>query len=125
MPLLIDDPRWKLEHTDNGLFFVTILQPLAANADLDAFMVAARPHLERLAPVRYMNDASYIQDSDLSVQWHLASYMKKNAPLISKSAVFGLSPVKAFMVRAVIRAAGRDNVRTFDTREECERWLLA
>ena len=39
MLLLIDDPRWKLEHTDNGLFFVTVLQPLSVNKDLERWLL--------------------------------------------------------------------------------------
>jgi hypothetical protein len=125
MPLLIDDPRWTLEHTDNGLFFVTMRYPLESIADLDEFMGLVRPHLHRLAPVLYLNDATHIQGSHLKAQWRLAEHMKRNAPYIRKSALFGVTPVKAFMVRAVVRAAGRDNVRVFDDRAGCEQWLLA
>lgn len=126
MPTLFEKPGlWTCEHTDKGIFFVRIQTPFSDVAQLDAFMDAARPHLERLQPVLYMNDATYVQGGPLTLQWRLASHMKTNAKYIKRSAVFGLTPPRAFLVRSMVRAAGRDNVKVFDTRDECERWLLS
>jgi hypothetical protein len=126
MAVLFERPGfWRCELTDRGVFFVRIQTAVVDAATLDAFMDSARPHLERLAPVRYMNDASDVQDAKLTLQWRLAQYMKENARFIAKSGVFGLTPAKAFVVRSVARAAGRTNLRVFDSRAACEEWLLS
>jgi hypothetical protein len=72
-----------------------------------------------------MNDATHIQDSTLTLQWRLANHMKANARYIKKSGVFGLTPRKAFMVRTLARAAGRTNLRVFESRAVCEDWLVS
>lgn len=125
MTLLFERPgHWIVEHTDKGIFFVRIQMTFTDAPTMDAFMDEARPHLERLQPVLYMNDATYVQDGPLGLQWRLSTHMKANARFIKRSAVFGLTPRKAFLVRTLGRASGRTNLRVFDTREECERWLL-
>jgi len=125
MPLLFErEGYWRCEHTDAGVFFVHIKQGVTQASVLDAFMDEARPHLQRLQPVLYLNDATDVQDAPLPMQWHLAQHMRRNAPFIAKSAVFGLTPARAFLVRSIVRAAGRDNVRVFPTRAACEGWLL-
>jgi hypothetical protein len=116
---------WRVEYTDNRIFFVQILAKVTTSTDLDSFMVESRPHLERLAPVLYMNDATDVQVAPLPMQFRLATYMRTNARYIAKSAVFGLTPGKAFVVRSIVRAAGRDNVKVFTTRAECEAWLTS
>jgi hypothetical protein len=125
MGMLFEKPgEWTCEHTAQGIFFVRMLMPLSSPAQLDSFMDEARPHLERLQPVLYMNDATHVQGGPLTLQWRLASHMRSNAKYIKRSAVFGLTPPRAFLVRSIVRAAGRTNVKVYDTREECERWLL-
>ena len=125
MPVLFERPGlWRCEHTDAGVFFVHIQGAVTTGDVLDEFMAQARPHLVRLAPVLYLNDATDVQEAPLPLQWRLAQHMKKNAPYIGRSALFGLTPRKAFLVRSIVRASGRDNVRIFDTRADCERWLL-
>jgi hypothetical protein len=125
MVMLFEKPgEWTCEHTERGIFFVRILLPFSDPLQMDVFMNEARPHLERLQPVLYMNDATHVQGGPLTLQWRLASYMRNNAKYIKRSAVFGLTPPRAFLVRSLARAAGRQNVRVYDTREECERWLL-
>jgi hypothetical protein len=125
MTILFEKPDlWTCELTDRGIFFVHILVNLTDVRTLDEFMATSRPHLERLQPVLYLNDATQIQDAPLTLQWRLAGHMKTNAKYIKRSAVFGLTPRKAFMVRSIVRASGRTNVKVCDTRAECERWLL-
>lgn len=116
---------WRCELTEQGIFFVHMLVSTYTVEELEAYMDEQRPHLERLQPVLFLNNATDIQEGPLNLQWRLAQHMKRNAEYIRKSALFGLTPRKAFMVRAVVRAAGRDNVRIFDTRAQCEEWLLA
>jgi hypothetical protein len=125
MVMLFEKPgQWTCEHTERGIFFVRMLMPLSSPAQLDSFMDEARPHIERLQPVLYMNDATHVQGGPLTLQWRLASHMRSNAKYIKRSAVFGLTPPRAFLVRSIVRAAGRSNVKVYDTREQCERWLL-
>jgi hypothetical protein len=126
MPVLFERPGyWTCEHTEKGIFFVHMrISTVTDVNDLNAFMEEARPHLKRLAPVLYMNDATDVQEGPLTILGTLARHMKTNAQYIKKSAIFGLTPRKSFVVRSVIRASGRDNVRVFDTRDQCETWLL-
>jgi hypothetical protein len=126
MPVLFEKPEWwRCEYTERGIFFVHMRPAVVTVEMIDAFMALARPHMQRLAPLKYMNDATDISEAPLSMQWRLARYMRENAPLIAKSGVFGMTPTKAFIARSLARAAGRTNLRVFDTREECEAWLLA
>jgi hypothetical protein len=126
MTVLLDRPgMWRCEHTDDGIFFVHVQNAVVNRELLDEFLALVQPLVEERAPVLYMNDAADVQDFPLPLQWQLAQRMKRNAPLIKRSGVFGLTPGKAFIVRSLARAAGRRNVRTFETRPECERWLLA
>lgn len=115
---------WTCELTARGIFFVHI-QCVPSIPLLDEFMAEARPHLLRLQPVLYLNDATELQDAPLTLQWRLAQHMKENAPYIARSAVFGLTAPKAFVVRSIIRASGRANIKIFDERAACEEWLLS
>ena len=62
--------------------------------------------------------------SSLNLRWKLAMRMKQNRGLIRRSAVFGLSERLTTVVRIILRASGRTNVRIFDTRDAAEKWLL-
>ena len=121
--ILTDKPNYVIEHTGRGIYFVVPRGKFTA-ATLDEFRADSWPHLERLAPVLYMNDVSQIGDASLSDQWMLAKLMRAQAHLIKRSAVYGVSPAKRIILGAVLRAAGRDNVRVVEGREQAERYLL-
>lgn len=80
MAMLFESPgRWTCELTDNGIFFVRVLVRIADAPTMDLFMETARPHLERLQPVLYMNDATFMQEGPLALHWRLSTHMKASA----------------------------------------------
>ena len=125
MPVLLDTPHYLMEHLDNGIVHVVVRGDFS-NAIIDEFERASDEHMKRLAPVLYMNDASQAGDGPLSSKWHLAALMKKRAPLVKRSAIYGMFGTRRLIVGALLRASGRaDRVGMFDTREEAERYLLS
>src|SRR3954468_468742 len=93
MPVLLDTPHYLMEHLDDlpggGIVHVVVRGDFD-HAILDRFEIESEPHMRRLAPVLYMNDASQAGDGTLSTKWRLAALMKKRAPLVKKSAIYGM-----------------------------------
>ena len=83
-----------------------------------------RPVLEAEAPVLYLNDMRRIGESSLSTKWYAAQQLKANRPLIRRSAVFGASTGLVASAGAILRVAGRDDIKLFREQEEAVAWLL-
>lgn len=113
-----------MEQLPNGIVHVVVRGDFT-HAIIDRFKAESDPHMRRLAPVLYLNDAGQAGDGPLSAKWKLAALMKERAPLVKKSAIYGMFGARRLVVGALLRASGRsDRVGLFDTREEAERYLL-
>lgn len=125
MPMLLDDPHFTMELTDNGIVFVTVIGDFD-DETVDRFDRESEPHMQRLAPVLYMNDAGRAGSSPLSARWRVAMLMKRRAPLVTGSAVFGITGANRLVAMTLLRASGRsDRVKVCNTRTEAEAWLLS
>ena len=123
--ILLDTSHYLMERLDNGIVHVVVRGDFD-NTIIERFKAESQPHMERLAPVLYMNDASQAGDGPLSAKWRLAALMKERAPLVKKSAIFGMFGARRLIIGALLRASGRaDRVGMFDTRAEAERYLLS
>jgi hypothetical protein len=73
-----------------------------------------------------MNNAGEAGDAPLAAKWQLAALVKERAPLVRKSAVYGMTGARRLVVGALLRASGRsDRVRICASRDEAERYLLS
>ena len=69
-------------------------------------------------------DARGLGDLSLADRWKLSSRMRDNRRFIARSAVFGLGTAQRFMLKVILRASGRDDLRAFERRDDAETWLL-
>ena len=53
----------------------------------------------------------------------MARRMKKNRPYIERSAIYGLAPTLDVAFRVILRASGRDDMRTFPDADSALTWL--
>ncbi|HEY4222023.1 MAG TPA: hypothetical protein VGO62_11780 [Myxococcota bacterium] len=123
MAVLVDHAQYRVELTDSGIFAVS------AKGAFDEVTVAdferqTEGHVLRLAPLRYLNDATLLHDASLSAFWSLAKLVKRRLHLVKRSAVCGVSPNKRLLVNGVLRAAGRKSAQVFERRDDAERFLL-
>ena len=123
MAILVDGPRYRIEETADGILLVNLAGD-AKDPDFDEFFGKFQHLLEERAPATVSIDAGALGESSLNLRWKLAMRMKQNRGLIHRSAVFGLSERLTTVVRIILRASGRTNVRIFDTRDAAEKWLL-
>ena len=122
MALLLDDGRYWIEAVGESTLFVS-LRGDAKDSDLDRVFGVFQPALIERAPADVLIDATSVGDSSLSVRWKLAMRMKSNRPYIRRTAIYGVSAGCEAALRILLRAAGRDNIRIFASREEAEAWL--
>lgn len=67
--------------------------------------------------------------SRLSIPWNskqrisIANTIKGNQDKIEKSAIFGMSAYISILFKVVCHLAGREDIRSFKTREEALDWL--
>lgn len=124
MSMLLDDPHYTMELTERGIVFVTVRGDVSDEV-VARFERESEPHVQRLAPVLYLNDMSQFGETPLSARWKVAELMRRRAPLMKKSAAFGMTPTRRLIAMALLRAAGRaDKVRIFASRAEAEAYLL-
>jgi hypothetical protein len=121
--ILVNDSRYLIEETGEGSLFVKLAGD-AKDPDFDEFFEKFQFLLEERAPATVLIDATSLGESSLSLRWKLAMRMKKNREFILRSAVFGLSDRISTVVRIILRASGRTNVKIFETRGDAESWVL-
>jgi hypothetical protein len=64
-------------------------------------------------------------DAPLAAKWKVSDLMKRRAPLVKRSAVFGITGPRRLIAKALLRASGRsDRVRVCDSRDDAEAYLL-
>jgi hypothetical protein len=123
MAILVEEARYLIEEIAEGTLFVALAGD-AKDPDFDEFFQKFQPLLEARAPAKVLIDATHLGASSLSLRWKLAMTMKQNRPYIRRSAVFGLSERLLTVVRIILRASGRNNVKSFAERSEAESWLV-
>src|SRR5687767_12268593 len=84
------------------------------------YLSDALPHIERLAPLLQLTDVTHLGQASLAARWALGRHVKSQGHLIKRSAIYGVSPTMRMIVGAVLRAAGRENVRVTASREDAE-----
>lgn len=125
MAVLLDDPHFFMEHTDEGIVFVCVRGDFD-DAVVDRFERESEPHMRRLAPVLYLNDMGQAGDAPLSAKWKVADLMKRRAHLVKASAIYGISGARKLIAMTLLRASGRAGVvGVCDSRAEAVAWLLA
>ncbi len=80
-------------------------------------------HLEAEAPVLFLNDMTSMGETSLSTKWYAAERLRTNRPLIRRSAVFGAGANLIAAAGAILRVAGRHDIRLFPTKNEAIAWL--
>jgi len=81
--------------------------------------------LQAHGPVLFLTNALDLDDVDMGARWEVVNRIKKQKPYIDKSAVCGASRLVSWLATSVIKLSGRDDLKTFDTREEAMGWLLS
>lgn len=81
------------------------------------------PVLKASAPALFLNDMRELGEMSLATKWYAADCLKKNRPYIERSAVFGASRTLIAAAGAILRVAGRDDIRLFSGRDEALAWL--
>ena len=123
MRVLAQGKLFRIEELPSGILVTTVWGD-GTRDDLEELFGAYQPLLESHAPVRTLTDVSQLGDVSWGARWTFAERMKQNRRLIWKSAVIGLSPRLEVVLRVVLRVSGRTDLRTFDSREAAEAWLV-
>src|SRR5438046_1754512 len=98
--ILLDTPHYLMEQLDNGIVHVVVRGDFD-NDVVERFRLESEPHMRRLAPVLYMNGAHEAGEAPLSAKWRTASLMKERAPLVKKSAIYGMFGGRRLIVGAL------------------------
>ncbi len=123
MAVLVERDNYVVEHTDDGIYFVTLRGDFTP-ATVEAYRADALPLMEQLAPLLHLTDVTDVGDGSLSARWALARHVKSQAHLIKRSAVYGVSPTMRLLIGAVLRGAGRRDIKVARDRAEAEAYLL-
>lgn len=91
--------------------------------DVEEYVAALVPILQMRAPACVLTDATDIEDLTLRARWVYAQKMTEHRRFISRSAVIGLSPRMDVVLRVLVRASGRSDLRVFFSRREAMIWL--
>ncbi len=122
MKVLIEGPFYRVEQTEDGIIKTTGWGSPTAE-QIGEYCARHRAMLKPIAPARSLMDASKIGDLSMSARWRFAQELKKNRTLVSRSAVYGLSPQLQTIMRILIRASGRTDLRGFPSESAALAWL--
>lgn len=91
--------------------------------DVEEYVAALVPILQLRAPACILTDATDIEDLTMRARWVYAQRMTEHRRFLARSAVVGLSPRMDVVLRVLVRASGRSDLRVFYSRQDAMSWL--
>ena len=91
--------------------------------DVEEYVAALVPILQLRAPACILTDATDIEDLTMRARWVYAQRMTEHRRFLARSAVVGLSPRMDVVLRVLVRASERSDLRVFYSRQEAMAWL--
>lgn len=91
--------------------------------DVEEYVAALVPILQLRAPACILTDATDIEDLTMRARWVYAQKMTEHRRFLARSAVVGLSPRMDVVLRVLVRASGRSDLRVFYSRQDAMAWL--
>jgi hypothetical protein len=111
---------------DDGILWVALIGYYVDDVDIDAFIEELTPFLEsatEMQPLLILSDTSRASKLSASARKHLASLGRD--PRFRKTAILGTGRYIRVVAGFINKAAGRDNIRFFDSEQEAVDWLKA
>jgi hypothetical protein len=123
------DMEKRIEQFEYGgkRFFYCDMSHFRDNTQFSAFIGCAKKVIERYPKDKSLfsitNGEGVMFDSETKVL--VAEWMEFNRPYIRYGAVIGLDTIKWIMLKSILKLCGRNNIKSFRSKDEAVKWLAA